>query len=205
MRSRYPATLTLLLTSVIILSHSQVVVSDTVQTGEGAAVIAFVSSLSGDPQQDFVREVAPGETFTVYVISGALPEMSSGYRIGLVLSEAATAALIEVRSLGSAIADQNSIGTFATAIVTVPPGCVAIDDGTVIAELDFLMHAPAIDFSIRVAGLNDTQSPPDYQTCAGLTIPFDVSEASLLSIKRPGQVPVKTVSWGSMKHRFGIE
>ena len=172
------------------------------QPGPGQLVAAFNPQLTGDPLVDFNRGVGEGETFTIYLISGALPESIVGYRFGFEISQSAAAMLTEVRTLGNVSAFQNSIGTFVSADVTAAGPCFDVTAGTVIAEIDFVRHAGAPDeLSVRLVSWIDPQAPPDYQTCGGATVVFDDSAAPTLTITRPA-VPVESVSWGVVKSLY---
>ncbi|MEE9270753.1 MAG: hypothetical protein V3V49_10890 [Candidatus Krumholzibacteria bacterium] len=173
-----------------------------VEPGEGQIVVAFNPQLTGDPAQDFTREVGQGEAFTIYVISGSLPERVTGYRFGFQFSEAAAVVLTEVRSPGDVAAWQNSIGNFVAAEVTFPAACFDITSGMVIGEVDLELTREAGTMTVRVMGWNGPLEKPDYKTCGGVRVDYDDSASAVLSITPPAQVPVENVSWGLVKFLF---
>ena len=170
--------------------------------GPGQILAAFAPELTGDPKEDFAKEVEPGVPFTVYLIVGRLDDSVSHYRFGLQISRAATIALQAIRAPGSVLAFQNSIGTFVFGSVDILNDCLEVQEERVIAEIELVLVESVEALTLNVAGWNGLQEPPQYDDCSNRRFTFDPSIASTLSLLPAGQVSVEVADWSMVKTLF---
>lgn len=166
----------------------------------GQVVLAFVPELTGDAAVDFSRPVDRGETFTLYLIAGPLPESVLGYSFDIRISEAANLVSGEVRAPGDVVAYQNSIGNTIFVAVSFDPVCHDFAGSSVLAEIDVRRHGEPAELELTLGPAQDSSDPrPAYRSCANDVVPFDDSAAPTLTVAPPAAVAAKSTSWDVVK------
>lgn len=173
------------------------------ELAEEQVVLAFEPQLTGNPAQDFARPVGSGETFTVYLIAGALPVPTQGFSFSLGISEAANITVGEVRTIGDVFAGQNSIGTVVSVSVSVEAGCLDRNVEAVLAEIDLTRVGIEVPLQIQLGSSPyGSPKPPEYLNCQGDGMPFDDSLAQQLAVQVPAPVPVSRPTWATVKSLY---
>lgn len=169
----------------------------------GQVVLAFVPALTGDAAVDFSRPLKNGETTTLYLIAGPMPESVRGYSFDIRISEAANLASGEVRAPGEVAAHQNSIGNAIFVAVSFDPACRGLAGESVLAEIDVTRHGEPVDLRLTLGPSHDSPDPkPAYRACSNDVVPFDTSAASTLTVAAPDPVAVHDASWDVVKRIF---
>jgi hypothetical protein len=173
------------------------------ELAEDQVIVAFEPQLTGEAARDFARRVAIDDTFTVYLIAGALAVPTRGFSFSLGISEAANIAVSEVRSFGDVFVDQNSIGTVLSVSVILETGCFDRDVQAILAEIDLVRLGIEVPLQIQLGGFPYApQQSPEYLDCQGAAVAFDDSLAQQLAVQVPAPVPVAQQTWAVVKDLY---
>jgi hypothetical protein len=162
-------------------------------------LLSAVAEPTGDPDTDTLVRARVGELFSLYAIVTGVDESISGWELGVLIRYGATLSIVEVRSAGDVLFDQNSIGTVGFA--KSPFDACTVVDG-ILVEIVFELDS-AIATEVQLIGPNygAPKDAPFYVSCEGTPVNLG-GDRTPIRIELQNIVATSAQSWSGLKASF---